>query len=146
MRTDDQLRERDHLPRLWGRALRFILVNEMMAAGGPVTVAELVRFIDHAGLPVEGRASKVISDALRWEVRRGRVVRLSRGVYQYRSAPRSTARRIRRFARISHRWVSDVTQGRTPPPTPPDLRLPAWRGIWFPDAAPWWSTGWLWAT
>ena len=34
----------------------------------------LVRFIDHAGFPIEGRASKVISDALRWEARRGRAV------------------------------------------------------------------------
>jgi hypothetical protein len=146
MSTDHQLRHRHRIPPLWGRALRFVLVNEMMAAGGPVTVAELVRFIDHAGFPIEGRASKVISDALRWEVRRGRVVRLARGVYRYRTAPRSTARRIRRFARISHRWLADVGQGRTPPPTPPDTRLPAWRGASFPDAAPWWSTGWLWGS
>jgi hypothetical protein len=41
-------------------------------------------------------------DALRWEVRRGRVVRLGRGLYRYCRAPASTARRIRLFAARCH--------------------------------------------
>lgn len=133
------------IPTLWGRSLRFVLVNEMMMAGGPVTVAELVDLVGEAGFPLRGRASKVISDALRWEVRRGRVVRLRRGVYRYRSAPRSTARRIRLFARSARRWIDDVLRDRTPPPTPPDTRLPFWRPPSDPEAPPWRLTGWLWA-
>ncbi|MGF1596932.1 MAG: hypothetical protein ACFCVK_08355, partial [Acidimicrobiales bacterium] len=55
---------------LRGRGLRFVLVAELMARG-EATVAELVQVVVGAGFDVAGRASKVISDALRWEVRRG---------------------------------------------------------------------------
>lgn len=136
-----------HLPIIWGRALRFLLVDHMMAAERPVSVAEMVDLIAGAGFTLGGRPSKVISDALRWEVRRGRVVRLRRGIYRYRSAPRSTARRIRIFAGWCHRWMDDVRRGRTPPPTPTDPR-----GRWAragyelgADWPPWATTGWLWA-
>lgn len=132
------------VPPLWGRSLRFVVVDELMRAGRPVTVAEMVELLAAAGFTLRGRPSKVISDALRWEIRRGRVVRLRRGVYRYRSAPRSTARRIAVFGRRAHAWVEAVLQGRTPPPTPPDPRRPFWMSAGNPHVPPWWRMGWLW--
>jgi hypothetical protein len=46
------------------------------------------------GFCVRGRASKAVSDALRWEIGRGRVRRLGRGVYGPGYIPRSTEYRI----------------------------------------------------
>ena len=60
---------------LRGRGLRFVLVDELMSRRS-MTVAEMVTVMAGHGFNIEGRASKAISDALRWEVRRGRVVRL----------------------------------------------------------------------
>jgi hypothetical protein len=132
------------IPSLWGRSLRFVVVNELMRAGGPVTVAELVEVVAEAGFTLRGRASKVISDGLRWEVRRGRVARLARGVYRYRRAPRSTARRIRAFGQFALRWIDAVSTGRQPPPTPRDPRSPPWCPYHDPTIAPWWQMGWIW--
>ena len=98
---------------LRGRALRFVLVNELMGQTSK-TVAELVTATRRYGFRLGGRASKVISDALRWEVRRGRVLRLSRGVYCYHRAPPSTARRIRLLAKRSLAWVVATTRTATP--------------------------------
>ncbi|WP_346742442.1 hypothetical protein [Rhabdothermincola salaria] len=61
---------------------------------GQVRVPELVQFLQGRGVQIPGRPSKVVSDALRAEVRRGRVVRLGRGVYGPGHMPRSTAHRI----------------------------------------------------
>jgi hypothetical protein len=59
-------------------------------------------------LPLTSRASKTISDALRWEVKRGRVVRLGQGRYGPGTMPRSTAQRIHARA---HRREQQVTSG-----------------------------------
>ena len=45
---------------------------------------------------VDGRAGKTISDAIRWEVRRGRAVRLERGRYAVGRLARSTKHRMQR--------------------------------------------------
>ena len=39
--------------------------------------------------------SKAVSDALRWEVRRGRVVKVARATYRATDWPRTTTHRIR---------------------------------------------------
>ncbi|QXC63527.1 hypothetical protein KSP35_13525 [Aquihabitans sp. G128] len=77
-----------------GIELRYLLTLHLVAAG-PSTVKELVDVVDRAGFVLAGRPSKVISDALRWEVARGRVVRLGRGSYGARRVPRSTFQRMR---------------------------------------------------
>jgi hypothetical protein len=46
------------------------------------------------GFDIGGRASKQVSDALRWERRRGRVRRLARGLYGPGCVPRGTEYRI----------------------------------------------------
>ena len=87
---------------LRGRPLRYVLVTLLRdaafdpAVANTLTIAQLVSKLHAAGVVIDGRPSKVVSDALRWEVRRGRVNRLERGVYGYAGAPRSTMWRIRR--------------------------------------------------
>ena len=81
-----------------GRELRYLLTWRLRKAGGPMSVADLVTWCDQIGVVFDGRASKVISDALRWEVIWKRVTRLSRGIYCFARVPRSTWVWIRRRA------------------------------------------------
>lgn len=129
---------------LSGRGLRFVLVDLLMTTRGEVTVAELAAALHHQGYQIKGRASKTISDALRWEVRRGRVGRPSRGRYCYRRAPTTTARRIRLLAAAAREWVALVRQGRTPPPARPNPRRWLLSNPYEPGAPPWRDVGWLW--
>lgn len=137
--------ELPRIPVLRGRALRFILLDHLMSVG-QTTVSEMVALLASKGYDVDGRASKIISDSLRWEIRRNRVIRVARGVYRYRSAPPSTARRVRRFAERCHRWISAVLNGHRPPPTPLDPRGIGGVGYVRPESAPWPYIGWLWVT
>jgi hypothetical protein len=79
--------------RLQGIELRYVLTMYRLKHG-PTTVDELIDAIRWQGFDVSGRASKQISDALRWERRRGRVRRLGRGVYGLGSVPHATEHRI----------------------------------------------------
>lgn len=79
--------------RLQGLELRYVLTMYLMQHG-PTTVKELIDAIKWQGFDVDGRASKEVSDALRWERRRGRVRRLARGLYGPGSVPRATEYRI----------------------------------------------------
>ena len=91
---------------LRGRPLRYLLVRLLHdaskgpdgpgSAGAVLTVRELVAGCEAAGVVFTDRASKLVSDSLRWEVRRGRVRRIARGVYVFADAPRSTLWRIRK--------------------------------------------------
>ncbi len=83
---------------LSGRDLRYVLTSYIEQ--GYRTVKELAHQLADDGYTVWGRASKVISDALRWEVRNGRVVRIRRGVYRVGKIPRSTRHRI--LTRVRH--------------------------------------------
>ncbi|HVM07930.1 MAG TPA: hypothetical protein VM345_05690 [Acidimicrobiales bacterium] len=78
--------------------LRYVLTVTLLDAprDRSMTVAELAGAVEHGGFRIEGRAGKVISDALRWEVRRGRVVRVGRNQYKAGPrVPRSTEHRMR---------------------------------------------------
>lgn len=79
--------------RLRGRDLRYVLTMHI-ALHGPATVPDLISALTWHGFDVAGRPSKTVSDALRWEIRRGRVRRLERGLYDYGFMPRSTEYRI----------------------------------------------------
>jgi hypothetical protein len=79
--------------RLQGLELRYVLTMYLVQHG-PTTVEELIDAIRFQGFDVDGRASKQVSDALRWERRRGRVRRLARGLYGPGSVPRATEYRI----------------------------------------------------
>lgn len=82
---------------LHGRDLRYVLTHYI--SRGYRTVAELVNQLAEDGFTVWGRASKVVSDALRWEVRNGRVRRIRRGHYGIATIPRTTFYRIRTRSR-----------------------------------------------
>ncbi|MBO0865074.1 MAG: hypothetical protein J2P16_08400 [Mycobacterium sp.] len=83
----------DPLRRLRGIELRYVLTMYLLNHGR-TTIADLVVALAAQGFDVGGRASKSISDALRWEMRRGRVRRFDRGRYGPGSMPRSTEHRI----------------------------------------------------
>jgi len=66
---------------LGGADLRAALRQVLACSDRPLTVAELHRALLARGLRPAGRASKCISDALRWELRRGSVEQVRRGEY-----------------------------------------------------------------
>ncbi|HEY7052679.1 MAG TPA: hypothetical protein VH496_11195 [Mycobacterium sp.] len=80
---------------LRGTDLRYVLTHYLQAHG-PMTIAQLTSMLEQDGFETAGRASKAISDALRWEVRRGRVGHGRRGRYGPGWMPRSTEHRIRK--------------------------------------------------
>jgi hypothetical protein len=89
---------------LTGRNLRYVL-TETLFGRGPTTVADLVVAVAQGGFTVRGRPSKTISDALRWEIAHGRVVRLGKGRYGPGRMPKQTRSwircRVRRLAATS---------------------------------------------
>jgi hypothetical protein len=78
---------------LRGIELRYVLAMQL-AVHGPATIAELIDALRWHSFGVRGRPSKAISDALRWEVECGRVLRLGRGRYGPGYMPRGTEYRI----------------------------------------------------
>jgi hypothetical protein len=78
---------------LRGIELRYVLTLRL-AQEGPATIAELIDALGQHGFSVQGRPSKAVSDALRWEIGHGRVNRLARGRYGPGYIPRSTDYRI----------------------------------------------------
>ena len=81
---------------LSGMELRYALTTVLLRAGVPLTVPELVRALERDGFTCWGRSSKAVSDALRWEIGRGRVVRVRRGLYVFGHMPKQTRSRISR--------------------------------------------------
>ena len=79
--------------RLRGIELRYVLTHHL-AHHGRATIVDQIDALAAHGFDVDGRPSKSISDALRWEMRRGRVRRFKRGLYGPGSMPRSTEYRI----------------------------------------------------
>lgn len=129
---------------LMGLELRAFLTLQMLDLGGPVRVRDLVAAVDSHGFTVAGRASKVISDSLRWEIVRGRVVRLGRGVYRaVGRVPRTTLRRMRqRVTNAMERAPRPVRQQPLRPPRPLVSVDGPWRyrrryGIMKPPRTPW---------
>lgn len=109
-----------------GRQLRYLLTSILREADQPLTVAELVERCEDQGVVFTTRPSKLISDALRWEIGRRRVRRVSRGVYCYAGAPRSTRYWIRSQVREIREYLSLIQEGvtvRYPWPVTPAMRL-----------------------
>jgi hypothetical protein len=78
---------------LHGIELRYVLTMHL-AHNGRATVAEMIEALAGQGFRIRGRASKAVSDALRWEAERDRVRRLRRGLYGPGYLPRSTEYRM----------------------------------------------------
>ena len=136
----------DHPP-LRGRGLRWVLLDELKHHT-ELTVATMARILADHGFDLgPGRASKIISDALRWEVRRGRIARPARGVYRWIGATTATSRRITILARRCREWITAVRSQRTPPPFPQTWRERKHPYIDIPvHSPPWLAYGWLWNT
>ncbi|HUW01267.1 MAG TPA: hypothetical protein VMW08_02825 [Acidimicrobiales bacterium] len=99
---------------LVGINLRSWAVLQLADDGGVLDMAELVERVERAGFTVEGRPSKTISDALRWEVARGRVLRLARGRYACGRLAKVTKHRMQRRleAVLSRAGVGRHAEGR----------------------------------
>ena len=69
-----------------------------LAQHGPQTVAQLIDALTYQGFQFTGRPSKAVSNALRWEIRHGRVRRWEWGRYGPGPIPRSTEYRIHQRA------------------------------------------------
>jgi hypothetical protein len=82
------------MKKLRGIELRYVLTMHL-ARHGRSTIQELVDALAFHGFTAERPANKSVSDALRWERRRGRVRRIGRGIYGPGSMPRGTEYRIR---------------------------------------------------
>jgi hypothetical protein len=95
---------------LAGIELRYV-VTMNLAVHGPATVVEIIELLEYQGFVIAGRASKTVSDALRWEMRRGRVRRIRRGKYGAGQMPRSTEHYIHKRA-IALREEADRRIGR----------------------------------
>lgn len=91
-----------------GTELRYLLTAYLFDHG-PATVAELVDALTYHGFSVDGRPSKAVSDALRWEMVHGRVRRLRRGRYGPVSMPRATEHRISQRVLALHARVAEMS-------------------------------------
>ena len=80
---------------LRGIELRYVLTMHL-AIHGRSSINDLVEALAFHGFGIDSPAGKSVSDALRWERRRGRVRRLARGVYGPGEMPRGTEHRIHR--------------------------------------------------
>ncbi len=96
---------------LWGRPLRYLLIVILDEAAGPLSMVELVARCEAEGVRFSRRPSKVLSDALRWDVRSGRVVRVRRGIYTKGEVPDSTMRWIRHRVAQTRVWLRWVEAG-----------------------------------
>jgi hypothetical protein len=83
------------------------LLTWLIHRDGTLTVRGMVTLLESDGFSTLGRPSKAISDALRWEVARGRVRRVGRGRYAAGRIPRTTADRIRR--RVERIYAGEAT-------------------------------------
>lgn len=104
-RTDDDVFVASIDEPITGRPLRVLIVDLLVAHRAPRSIRQIVQELDSLHTPFGARPSKAISDALRWEVRRGRVESCGRGVYRFVGAPPTTVSRIRRRARSVRRHL-----------------------------------------
>jgi hypothetical protein len=95
---------------LRGIELRYVLTTNL-AVHGRATIPDMIELLEYQRFTVAGYAPKVVSDALRWELRRGRARRLRRGLYGPGVMPRSTEQYIHQRV-IGLRAEADVIAGR----------------------------------
>ena len=93
-----------------GRVLRFLVTKELQQAGRPLTIPEIVGRLERQGFTIYGRPSKTVSDCLRWETAKRRVVRVKRGIYTFGRASRSTLRRINLLSQTAAHWIVAITR------------------------------------
>lgn len=80
---------------LTGRRLRYAVAVVLHEAGRTVSLEELAEGLARHGYGTVGDTRKAISDALRWELHKGRALRPGRGHYRSKGLARSTLRWMR---------------------------------------------------
>ena len=108
---------------LGGRLLRYVLTIELLEAG-ELSVSALVDRLAGKGFQVAGRPSKTVSDALRWEIGHGRVVRVGRGRYATGRIPRTTVAWIRRHVEALRSRLEPTASDPATGPVPAGSSLP----------------------
>ena len=83
-------------PPIRGLRLRELLVLVLLRRTAPMSIPALVAAVEACGFRIEGRAGKVVSDQLRYEVARGRVQRVGRGLYVAGAVTRQARWRMQR--------------------------------------------------
>ncbi len=73
--------EQIHSPPVTGLLLRYAVILVMEGVTTPVSVADIVRAIERLGVSVPERKGKWVSDALRTEHKKQRVIRIGRDRY-----------------------------------------------------------------
>jgi hypothetical protein len=91
-----------------GIELRYLLTTHLFDHG-PANIEELIEALRYQGFDTSGRASKSVSDALRWEMGCGRVIRLGRGRYAPARMPRATEYRIDQRVKALHAKVAALS-------------------------------------
>jgi hypothetical protein len=94
---------------LRGLDLRYALVAVLLESRRERSVRELVVALERDGFALAGRPSKAVADALRWEVRRGRAVRVGRGRYRAGYVAKSTRSRMTNRVATLRRAVVAMT-------------------------------------
>lgn len=90
------------------RELRYLAVAELVQSGRSMTAKELAAVIQGRGLTIgAAQPNKAVSDALRWEVAKGRVDKPARGVFRAGRMPKSTKSWIVGRARHHYRLASE---------------------------------------
>jgi hypothetical protein len=109
---------------LTGKTLRWVVCLVLRDARRALTVREIVAEVEQ-NYVIPGRSGKAVSDCLRWEVGRGRVIRFGRGLYGAGRVPRSTEYGLRKRVEGSEvslvaRSAADLDAGVDDAP-PPNL-------------------------
>ena len=89
--------------------MRYELCLVLRNAPHALTLAEIVDRIQADGFTLGPVPNKVVSDALRWEVQRGRACRVRRGVYGCGYLPRSSESMMRTRIRQVRAAMADDT-------------------------------------
>ena len=96
------------LPIIRALDLRSLLVLILLGHQQPVGIDALVDAVGRAGFALHGRPGKAVSDALRWEVKRGRARQEGRGKYLAGYVAKTTR------GRMQARVAQTRTRGGTP--------------------------------
>ncbi|MDW3219871.1 MAG: hypothetical protein R8F63_14750 [Acidimicrobiales bacterium] len=86
-------------PEVTGILLRYALLDVMHGVTQPTSVDEIVHAIERLGVTIPERKGKWVSDALRTEHKKGRIIRVGRNRYVGTEIPRSTRYRAKRAIR-----------------------------------------------
>jgi len=96
--------------RVGSEELRYLAVAELAERRQTMSPRDLAAVLEKRGFVFTGSGNKAVADALRWEVRKGRVVKPARGRYRIGVMPKSTRGWIVGRARRHRRLVDELAE------------------------------------